>query len=556
MDARKLSWWRKKDSPVSQPHNPVSRSRTQVAPAVDPNDSVGMTQNTPKHTGPFNFLAPMFSIYCGNEKERDNLHKQYPWLEELTRFKSKREQSDSVEQAFRKSRNTFNRDGKLFMIVLRRYIKVELQLELYFNFVEDKTHGVKALHLLHCLSEREQSGKLAPAPTREEHWRYSRVPFEDACIPEKEQHSWSIQMVKDRRPTDSDSAPDLHKRFDVSSHFEEHMDDIFKSFHKSLDINKDRAVFEDWLLSLNKRYWRVLNRDVDDLAFCINDTEHGWTSPLWLQLGKNLSSLAEFIGVAADRWCFLETGSPAILGAFGKLAAEQRPDLDSVQKIIHEQDGVIQKQEQVITALRFRHLLENLPGARRARQSGTAKWVEFWKNAVRTAWRNRHDPDPVGPLDKLLRDQFRKADRKNYPHVDSDGKKLTEEEVDKMKLDKVLSEFEAKRGSNLYSILSQVIHGYQDQEFKVNPQSFSPDDVAIMEALAPANIEDGEVLWEKERERYFPAEEGGLLTPDTPGAGDGLSNRSTSPSPRGSRPGRKGHSKTKAKETRPHDKDE
>lgn len=193
-------------------------------------------------------------------------------------------------------------------------------------------------------------------------------------------------------------------------------------------------------------------------------------------------------------------GSPEILSAFAVLASKQRPDLDRSQRLLHEQTVIIQRQEQVITALRFRHLLDNLPGEGCTGNTATAKWVNFWQDAVRTAWENRKDTSPSSPLDKLLRAQFVKVKKKS----------------EKEQLANVLDWVTVKRAGGLYSILSQVIHGYQDGQFQiVNRQSYSPDEIAILEALIPAegNIEDGEVVRERERERYLPAksEDGGVI---------------------------------------------
>lgn len=49
---------------------------------------------------------------------------------------------------------------------------------------------------------------------------------------------------------------------------------------------------------------------------------------MWLILGRNLPSLADLLGVAAERFSFIERGSPEILSAFAVLASKQRPDLD------------------------------------------------------------------------------------------------------------------------------------------------------------------------------------------------------------------------------------
>lgn len=206
---------------------PGSRPRTPVSPCDDSNDHAGLNQNqsTPvKPASRLNFLAPMFSIHCGHDKERDRLRKQYPWLQDLTRFKY--EQPDSVEMAFEASRNAFNNDGNLFMIVLRRYVQAERLLELYFNFVEDIKFGARAQHLLFRLWEHERNGELSPLAARHEHSR-QKVPFEKTYIPDSDHCRWALQMVKDRRPMGSEAPEDanLRKKLQVVPSSARHLPD-------------------------------------------------------------------------------------------------------------------------------------------------------------------------------------------------------------------------------------------------------------------------------------------------------------------------------------------
>lgn len=159
----------------------------------------------------------MFSIYRGDDMERDQLRKQYPWLQELTRFKY--EQRNSVEMSFEASRNAFNDDGNLFMIVLRRYVQAERRPELYFNFVEDSKYGARAQHLLFRLREDDLNGGLSPRAARQKQHSQQKVPFENTYIPNSHKNhcSWVLQMVKDRRPIGRDAPDDtqLHKESQV-----------------------------------------------------------------------------------------------------------------------------------------------------------------------------------------------------------------------------------------------------------------------------------------------------------------------------------------------------
>ncbi|KAK4448143.1 hypothetical protein QBC34DRAFT_381684 [Podospora aff. communis PSN243] len=408
----------------------------------------------------------MLSIYCGRDNECDRLRKHYPWLRGLTKFPPPDHERSvgHVETDFASSRSAFNNDGNLFMVVLRRYVLAERLLELFFNFVEDRKHGGRAQFLLFRLQGLEEE-ELAPRSDLSRNWTTLQVPFEDTFIPDDAFCDRATQIAKDRRGG-GEAVTRPHSRL-------------------------ERGSFDNFLSQFSKRHREVNKRSADEISLSVCDAYEEnppvqWASPLWLQIGRNLSSLGELLGVTAERWQFADVGSPGIIKAFGERAKKQQVDL--IQKQMLEQANIIQRQEQVITALRFRHMLENLPGPDIKGGFAGKRWTAFWGRAVQAAWETRKSPAADDPVGKLLRDEFAKIDQK----------KLKEE----AKLQQVSELPIAKRAGDLYSVLSRLIHEYQDGKFVVNRLTYSPDDVDILNALVPSHVEDGEVIWSEERKRY------------------------------------------------------
>ncbi|KAI1072005.1 hypothetical protein LB507_005136 [Fusarium sp. FIESC RH6] len=193
----------------------------------------------------------------------------------------------------------------------------------------------------------------------------------------------------------------------------------------------------------------------------------------------------------------------------------------------------IQKQQQVITALQFRHLMEHLPvgvrdrwlaasksdevgdASRWDRMKEVEKWNEFWIESVKQIFRSYmkngaeawggskgHEPSPFAHLLKhhLIALGFLLAGS-NTIH-------LLAHETDV-----------GERVKRLYSTLSQIIHHYSDANFEVNKLNFSPLEARILTALIPKNIkkkvsddedervpmdEKNEIIaWKEEFRRYI-----------------------------------------------------
>ncbi|KAI1171963.1 hypothetical protein F4777DRAFT_563685 [Nemania sp. FL0916] len=292
-----------------------------------------------------------------------------------------------------------------------------------------------------------------------------------------------------------------------------------------------KSLFEEWLVRFNDNYWLALKVDVDKLPFSRKDTSFQWASPQWSQIGRNLQQLAHLLGISdMDRAAFDDNradlnsnkyqvdsavpndnnadpnngnrqgrffdygkGVPNIIAAFGDAVKWQPTDLIQLQTFIQAQSITIQRQEQVITALRFRYLMEHLPDRTiNPHMKESERWREFWKNAIKSAYGTGK-----GPLVKLMEGSFNEVEKKFPGENEKDFNKRVEW------LQNAASK--SQRAFALYGVLSEVIHNYNDGEFTINPLTYSPDDTAILRCLMPdpIHLEKGEVSWTFLRRQYY-----------------------------------------------------
>ena len=289
-------------------------------------------------------------------------------------------------------------------------------------------------------------------------------------------------------------------------------DEIFKEFEK--EYPGSTTEFEDWLRGFNTRYWQVRGRDIDSIPFSRKDMLCSWVSPQWLQIGRNLSELAQLLGIETPEsldvdkpivndtgagsntgkrqmisWYDFDKGIPNIIGAFSNAVKQQPTNLLQLQGFIQKQNITIQRQEQVITALRFRNLMEHLPGPKdNLKETGTARWKRFWTESLESTLENR-----TGPLFKLMEESLSYVDKQKNGSWGDKLKWLCKNAP------------ETKRANALYGMLSSVIHNYKDGEFEINELTYHPDDIAILKCFIPDPdyIEKGEVKWDEMREEYL-----------------------------------------------------
>ena len=222
----------------------------------------------------------------------------------------------------------------------------------------------------------------------------------------------------------------------------------------------------------------------------------------WKKVGDNLCSLGLLVGANVPR----EPGEikPKSIVAALRAAADNQGHATKVMLArLEKQNNTIRKQQQAITALQFRHVLEMVPGGGSAPPYGqaTSKWQKFWDNAVAEVYKayTQGSATSRSPLADLMEDQFRKAQRMKHDKGTPKATAFTlQEQIGWLKNESEISQ----RAHALYGTLSAVIHEYGSAEFSVDSLSFSPGDEKLLQAIRPDKIVDGAVDWVKEKGRY------------------------------------------------------
>ncbi|CAF3493409.1 unnamed protein product [Fusarium graminearum] len=222
----------------------------------------------------------------------------------------------------------------------------------------------------------------------------------------------------------------------------------------------------------------------------------------WKTIGKNLYDLGFRVGADMTRWP-MSPQQWTIVKALKAVISNEGPGINVMLARLENYQIQIQKQQQVITALQFRHLLEHLPiGVRDRWLAGPStksdqvikasnwdrmkeveKWQEFWSESVRqifrvykengqAAWEGIEGHEP-SPFAHLLKPYLGQALKKSNEH---DAVTFLAGETDV-----------GERAKRLYNTLSQIIHQYSDSKFQVNRLNFSPLDAHILAALIPKN---------------------------------------------------------------------
>ncbi|RBR25687.1 uncharacterized protein FIESC28_01650 [Fusarium coffeatum] len=253
---------------------------------------------------------------------------------------------------------------------------------------------------------------------------------------------------------------------------------------------------------------RIDSTQPDDMTFGQNvpsdagEPDCLLSSSRWTVIGRNLCRLGLRVGADVPRW----SGQPkptTVIMALQAVINNEGPAVSIMLSRLERYQVQIQKQQQVITALQFRHLMEHLPigvrdqwlasasktdgvseASRWDRMKEVEKWNEFWIESVKQIFRSYmedgaeawegskgHEPSPFA---HLLKHHLIRAGEKNN---ERDAVHLLAHETDV-----------GERVKRLYSTLSQIIHQYSDADFEVNKLNFSPLDARILTALIPKNI--------------------------------------------------------------------
>ncbi|KAG8405945.1 hypothetical protein J3459_016773 [Metarhizium acridum] len=187
---------------------------------------------------------------------------------------------------------------------------------------------------------------------------------------------------------------------------------------------------------------------------------------VWNQIGENLRQICYLTGA---KIAYSTSGRPWIIPALREAVDARTGALAFAQGIIQQQSIKIHDQQQVITSLVFRSLMEQIPPAGMDKKSATSRWQGFWDKAVKAAEAKGDESNPEHPLRGILTPQLK------------------------------------NRGREMYGTLRFGIHNYRDCAFSVDSTTFTAVDSEILKALTPAKTsinEDGTVDWVAERKRY------------------------------------------------------
>ncbi|MCJ1461972.1 hypothetical protein MMC07_000572 [Pseudocyphellaria aurata] len=177
--------------------------------------------------------------------------------------------------------------------------------------------------------------------------------------------------------------------------------------------------------------------------------------------------------------------------------ATQMPFFHKLQEDLAEQVRRIDRQQQIITCLVFRHLLEHLP---ERKTSATSDWRTFWIDAYIEAPKRKDHP-----LHYLLDEGGKK--------LAGELEKKTKKEIRNLPANWTTKGTVYEIGNGLYSVTSKNIHGFKGDYdraiFDVRKDQWPKPFDDILEALRPkcfygeGHELEGEVNWDEERKRYL-----------------------------------------------------
>jgi hypothetical protein len=282
------------------------------------------------------------------------------------------------------------------------------------------------------------------------------------------------------------SRPALHSHIAEQLHIENN------------ELEKRLAVVEMWIRHLDSINADTMTFEYNVRGLQVLEPRALLDSDSWKRIGKLLCSLGSLVGADVPRRLD-ERKSVSVLIALQNVANNEGRAINIMLARIEAQSLTIRKQEQAITALQFRHLLEMVPGGGQSPppRQATPQWKQFWAEAVTTAYNeylSTPSPPPPNhtprsPLAGLLNEQFNRAKKLKVDHTKQTKWLIEETDV-------------SMQAKALYSTLSTVIHHYSSAEFSVHPQAYSPGDVRLLQALSP-QIVNGVVDWAAEKNRYI-----------------------------------------------------
>ena len=212
------------------------------------------------------------------------------------------------------------------------------------------------------------------------------------------------------------------------------------------------------------------------------------------------------------------------IAALRQFHSTQMPFFQKLQDDLQAQIKVNNKQQEIITALIFRHLIEHLPpNPYKSKTNATDRWLAFWEDAVRTEYVRPTDHPLKGLVNEKvfppLSDPLVEVSTKQ-PVTRTSTRRSIDRDFIKGRIDEVGGKAQMYRfGKELFGIMSKNIHAYETkgkEGHKIGSDHWGKGLRDILECLVPTEYDrdddNNEVVnWERERCRYVPAD-GILLT--------------------------------------------
>lgn len=179
--------------------------------------------------------------------------------------------------------------------------------------------------------------------------------------------------------------------------------------------------------------------------------------------------------------------------------AKQMPFFQKLQDDLQNQININSKQQEIITALSFRHLIEQLPEPRTRKEYGsstksTPRWHQFWDDAIKKEKEYILQGKGTHPLTALH----------NYM---SGNQRMISDKGEVMEGPKKNQPGQLYRyGRDLFATLSTSVHKYKEggkDAYTVRDDQWGEVCRQLLHALKPVSYTDEEVDWEVERKRYL-----------------------------------------------------
>ncbi|KFG78033.1 hypothetical protein MANI_026525 [Metarhizium anisopliae] len=392
-------------------------------------------------------------------KELQHLVDEHPFLDELTAASSSERGSEMKH--LKGALTEFLTNGNVFLKAVERFLLAHRYQNLAAYIATDSTLGSYFLRLLDAALKKYKS-KTCLEDSGDQ--RYPAVDFgsilnqvQGLQLDQDLLHEIQDVVVKRSEMRTPASRITCHGPI----HFK---DSEVQDMLKTIEPKTPRISEQLFKRLVGKK--NEIHRDViESMTAGFVFVDHGYFR-VWNQIGENLRQLCYLTGanIASST-----TDTPWIVPALRAAVDSRTGALAITQGIIQQQSIEIHNQQQVITSLIFRSLMEQIPPVGMDKKSATSRWQGFWDKAVKVAEAMDDERSPEHPLRGILTPQLK------------------------------------NRGREMYGTLSFGIHNYRDCAFFVDSTTFTALDSKILKALTPAGTsinEDGTVDWVAERKRY------------------------------------------------------